>query len=184
MIYCGLYSGYKVLKKYCDIYEYFDIYSEMNIFQNFGRFIVADKKLVIISMVDGTPYEAEELHNMIEPIVKDTYRIVTSAQPIQAVDPLDLMGQLRHIYLTEETDEQYDYISRDMRMLKSLQAVQDAVKGLHKEMDAIRDNIQGVANELPGVDHFNTMRVTTGMQEVESALERIGKNLPAEGEKW
>lgn len=107
-----------------------------------------------------------------------------SAQPIQAVDPVDLMGQLRHIYLTEETSKQYDYISRDMRMLQSLQAVQDAVKGLHKEMDAIRDNIQGVANEIPGVDHFSTMRVTTGMQEVESALERINKTLPAQGEKW
>lgn len=151
------------------------------------------KKTLFLSLADATD---EEIDGLIEAFKKagltDQYHGVITAQPIQMMDPGELIEQLRYIYnVSEDGDPNNVGITRTDRFRQQLRYNAEFMEIVFAMMRSMQDNIDHLTNLFNhhvhadgghNTAHHAVTHPALGIEQLESVLTRMRTIKPKEGE--
>lgn len=157
-----------------------------------------ERRVVFVSMLGSTMEEMEQLSKVItEAGISDEYNMIITGQPLQIMDPVDLMEGLRRFHgLIEDGDPhetgttRWEHLRDVYRHTTAMAAgVNDYIATNESNLEKLARGIDEIVQYIKGQDPIaNLQTVYTSKASAEDDLKmvhaRLNKNAPKEGQHW
>lgn len=153
-----------------------------------------ERPVIFLSMINAQDQALDELNTLLKRSGLTThYQFIISSQPIQMVNPMDLITQLKHIYNVMEDGDPHDAgITRTENFRRLFTLTERLSKHLNEYIEANDQNIAKIADTLDSLtydgtkitqDYINPV-TTNAPEELKLNHERLAEKAPKEGRYW